>query len=397
MPSDRSCSGSDSEIEVPNEELHAHGISSPAGRWHCLGTGVSGSVYLVNFGGKKCAMKILRTTQGSKKEIDITSYVLHPNVVGYVSDITCSGNTLLLTEALCDILAQVLKDRTSNDKHWSNLPIPTHWNMSCLLEILDVLCYMKKQHLLHGDIHEGNVGFTNDHQLKVLDFGMSGFCLRKWKIGKEKPAEAELASDSVLESMLKGAMHSTFEIPQCQWKNLDLESLTSKSYVQTERGYWKPIFLGPNMDLLSCVHLFIKMQFGIKWSDLYNKAKTLGIGLQWSEKESERPTGEEYKNAELSQLLRHTSGISWDNRQKLKLDGLTPRSYVKVSENEFRSVCFSCAVFDEMLSNRESMKMLLGADPGVFFEFIRDVSQDKMNLVSAREYFRDLLSSCFRA
>lgn len=398
MPSDGSSSQSSTDTELPIEEMKKHGIclvpSSPSSHDTRLGSGISASVYRVRYGDTICAMKVLRRTKSSKKEVTITKILSkHPNVIVYISDVTLSCNTLLLIEELCDILIQVLEDRMSSADHWANLPTRTQWNTWCFSQILHAICYMAEKYFEHGDIHEANVGFTIHCNPKVLDLGRSRFSLGKWKRETEKPARGVLASDSVFTSILENVKHSSFEIPAGKLENLDLGSLASNSYVETKQGYWKPIYLGPNQDLRSCIYLFIKMQFGIRSFELYNKAKKLGIGLEWGDKQSERPTGKEYKNAELSELLRDTSRVSWGQRKELELDDLTNGSYVQVGDMEFRSVCFSSAVFDEMLSDREGMEELLGTPPGVFFEVIRDALLEKLDVFSAREYFRRLCSS----
>ena len=398
MPSDGSSSESSTDTELSNEELKKNGIClvslSGSRKITRLGSGISAPVYRVRYNNTTCAMKVLRTTKTSEKEVAITKTLSeHPNVIGYISNVTLSCNTLLLIEELHDILIEVLKDRTSSANHWANLPTPTQWNTWCLSQILDAICYMAENYWEHGDVHKGNVGFTRHHKPKVLDFGQSRFGLRKWRRGTEKPAGGVLASDVVLTGMLENAKHSSFEIPGGEWGNLDLKSLTSNSYVKTKQGYWEPIYLGPDRDLGPCIYLFIEMQFGIRSVDLYKKAKKLGIGLEWGDKQLERPPGEEYKNAELSELLRDTSRVSWGQRKELKLDGLTNGSYLQVSDNEFRIVCFSSAVFYEMLSDREGMGELLGTPPGVFFEVIRDALQEKLDVFSAREYFKRLCSS----
>ncbi len=141
-----------------------------------LGTGATGAVFLVKRHGAKYALKILRpevifqesngnSTADFLQEAKILSALQHPNIVR-IYEFGVSENRIpyILMEY---ISGQILTTHIKNDT------LEFKEKLAVFYQLCQSLGFIHQAGILHRDIKPGNVILGDNHQVKLMDFGIA--------------------------------------------------------------------------------------------------------------------------------------------------------------------------------------------------------------------------------
>lgn len=146
-----------------------------------LGSGASGSVYLVRLPGRQrtAALKLLRNSQSQadilkfKREFGAIARCAHPNIVSVYTSGEYQGFPYYIMEYVKgDDLISVLRRGL---RQLEPLSIPRiNLLIRAGIQILDALRYLHSRRIVHQDLKPANIFLTEGNVVKILDFGLAG-------------------------------------------------------------------------------------------------------------------------------------------------------------------------------------------------------------------------------
>lgn len=141
-----------------------------------LGEGACGSVFLVERGGERYALKRVAVSKLSTnerkailREVHLLSRLRHDNIIGY-HDAFPDGGDMCILMAVAE--GGTLDGRIRRAKD-SGQPLDQAWILDCIVQLCSCVHYLHSCRILHRDIKPTNILLTADGTPQLADFGIS--------------------------------------------------------------------------------------------------------------------------------------------------------------------------------------------------------------------------------
>jgi hypothetical protein len=141
-----------------------------------IGSGVNGEVFQLTEGNK--VLKIYKSgTAGTRSfytEVDITSRLIHPNIMGN-SGILVPGENCNSYGIIMDLAVETLTTKISDPQGYKIYP--TDRRIRDIYELFSALSFLHSECIVHGDLRSDNILVAGDprESLRIIDFGISQY------------------------------------------------------------------------------------------------------------------------------------------------------------------------------------------------------------------------------